>query len=142
MAAEREDGARTERLSAIRRAREQGLNEATLVCPRHGTTRFWVGKDRVLCRKCNSAAVSRRRRRVKQILVEEAGGACVICGFDRSPVALEFHHLEPELKAFALSAAGITRAIEASRMEAAKCALLCANCHAQVEAGEIELAVE
>jgi len=38
-------------------------------------------------------------------------------------------------KAFSLSFAGVTRSIAAARDEAAKCALLCANCHAEVEAG-------
>lgn len=130
------------RASAIRRARAEGLNEVELNCPRHGLTLFWVGESCVRCRKCNSAGVARRRRRVKEILVAEAGGRCRICGFDQSPVALEFHHLDPTTKSFGIAAAGISRSIDASRAEAAKCVLLCANCHAQVEAGVLELAVQ
>jgi hypothetical protein len=34
---------------------------------------------------------------------------------------------------------GITRAIDAVRAEAAKCVLLCSNCHAEVEAGFTEV---
>lgn len=130
------------RASAVRGAREAGLKEIELVCPKHGLTPFWVGKTAVRCRRCNSTGVAKRRRKVKQVLIEEAGGCCKICGFDSSPVALEFHHLDPSAKAFGLSQAGITRAIELSRTEAAKCVLLCANCHAQVEAGVLDLAVE
>ena len=34
---------------------------------------------------------------------------------------------------------GVTRSWSKSRREAQKCVLLCANCHAEVEAGLIEL---
>jgi len=80
-------------------------------------------------------AVVRWRKRVKRQLVEEAGGACVACGYDNYQGALEFHHREPKAKAFGLSAHHVTRSIETLRGEAAKCVLLCANCHAEVEAG-------
>jgi hypothetical protein len=79
--------------------------------------------------------VARRRRKVKTILVAEAGGACMLCGYDRHPGALQFHHRDPAQKRFSLSAQGVTRSLERAREEARKCALLCANCHAEVEAG-------
>ena len=68
-------------------------------------------------------------------LVKEAGGACAICGFSSHPRALEFHHVDPATKKFHLSYQGLTRGIREMRAEAAKCVLLCANCHALVEAG-------
>ena len=69
------------------------------------------------------------------ILVDEAGGRCAACGYDRCFAALQFHHVDPGAKAFALSHQGATRGIERARVEARKCVLLCANCHAEVEAG-------
>jgi hypothetical protein len=51
--------------------------------------------------------------------------------------ALQFHHLDPERKAFSLAATGVTRSLALARAEAAKCALLCANCYAEVEAGVV-----
>ena len=39
----------------------------------------------------------------------------------------------------AISLRGTTRSIDKLRAEAAKCALLCANCHAAVEVGRIKL---
>jgi hypothetical protein len=84
--------------------------------------------------------VLRRRRRVKEILVSEAGGACRLCGYDRCLAALEFHHLDPTTKSFGLAFAGVTRGIAEMRTEAAKCILLCSNCHAEVEAGVREVA--
>ena len=80
-------------------------------------------------------AVTDGRRRIKAILVAEAGGACVICGYDRYLGALQFHHLDPATKRFHLGLKGLTRAIDNVREEAKKCVLLCANCHAEVEGG-------
>ena len=85
--------------------------------------------------ECRAEAVVRRRRKVKEILVVDAGGACVLCGYDRCVRALHFHHRKPEVKAFALSGRGYTRGIESLRVEAGKCVLLCSNCHAEVEGG-------
>lgn len=87
------------------------------------------------CMRCASEAVARRRRRVKAILVQEAGGRCRLCGYDRYAGALHFHHIDRQTKTFSLSHQGVTLAVAKIREEAAKCALLCSNCHAEVEAG-------
>jgi hypothetical protein len=50
-----------------------------------------------------------------------------------------FHHVDPGEKAFAFSRHGVTRSLAAARAEAAKCVLLCSNCHAEVEAGTAKL---
>jgi transposase-like protein len=106
-------------------------------CASHGWSPFVRvgGPGRYRCARCNTHAVSDRRRRVKEILVAEAGGRCVTCGFDAYVGALQFHHRDPETKAFEVSRQGITRSLEKLRLEAQKCVLLCANCHAMVEAG-------
>ncbi len=115
---------------------EAGQSRFSSVCRYHGETEFLVFRGgRYRCAKCNNEAVIRRRRSVKRTLVEEAGGRCARCGFDEHPSALQFHHLDPSEKEFAISQKGVTIAIERSRAEASKCLLLCANCHALVEAG-------
>jgi transposase len=109
-------------------------------CSRHGVTTFRrrnTGGYR--CAKCRAEAVVRRRRHVKRILVEEAGGRCRVCGYDRCIGALEFHHVVPAEKSFSLSHRGVARSLEKARAEASKCILLCANCHAEVEAGLVNL---
>lgn len=123
---------------------ERGVRTMVKVCRRHGRTEFAiVGSElRPRCKRCRAEAVVRRRRRVKAILVEEAGGRCLICGFNESLNALEFHHLDPAEKLFGVAQRGITRSLEKVRAEAAKCALLCSNCHARVEAGEIAVPVQ
>ena len=50
-----------------------------------------------------------------------------------------FHHVDPAQKAFAVSLRGVTRSLAAARAEAAKCVLLCSNCHAEVEHGSAQL---
>jgi transposase len=111
-----------------------------LDCPHHGTAVFQLRPDSgYRCLKCRSDAVSRRRRKVKRVLVEEAGGKCGGCGYDRCIAALEFHHVNPAEKRFSLSHRGVARSLASARAEAEKCILLCANCHAEVEAGALVL---
>jgi hypothetical protein len=80
-------------------------------------------------------AVARRRRRIKELLVKEAGGRCLLCGYDKCRAALHFHHVDPSTKSFGLAGRGITRAIASVRREVEKCILVCSNCHAEIEAG-------
>jgi transposase len=133
-----------ERRAALTTVRRTGQKETQLACRNHGVTRFVaVGSTpRLRCAKCRSEAVARRRRRVKEILVAEAGGRCVLCGYSRYPAALHFHHVDPSTKSFGLGVRGITRSIARLREEASKCVVLCANCHAEVEAGVVELPVK
>ena len=110
--------------------------DAVLTCLRHGETVFRLdSRGGYRCCRCRQERVARRRRTIKRILVEEAGGACSACGYDACIAAMQFHHVDPATKEFALSSEGVTRSIARARAEAAKCVLLCANCHAEVEAG-------
>jgi transposase len=112
-----------------------------LNCFRHGLTDFGLDTRGIYrCLRCRSEAVSRRRRRLKEILVAEAGGRCTICGYDRNIGALHFHHRDPATKRFGVGDRGLTRSLAAVRAEAAKCVLLCANCHSEVEAGIVKAA--
>ncbi len=70
------------------------------------------------------------------MLVEEAGGRCAICGYDRTILNLHFHHVVPEQKRFPVNSS-VGKALHKLRAEAAKCVLVCANCHGEIEAGLI-----
>jgi len=123
-----------------KQARDQGLAIVQRHCGRHGLTDFCLeGRGAYRCMRCRQEAVSRRRRKVKGILVREAGGTCAICGYSRYIGALHFHHLDPALKRFSVSADGVARSLARARVEADKCVLLCSNCHAEVEAGVAKL---
>jgi hypothetical protein len=105
-------------------------------CDEHGEgEHVRIADGRLMCARCRADAVSRWRRRAKLTLVEEAGGRCVACGYDRCVAALHFHHVDPSEKRFAIGGRGLARAMEDLREEAKKCVLVCANCHAEVEAG-------
>jgi len=113
---------------------------ATRVCRTHGRTEFVLeGRGYYRCKRCRQQRVVEWRRRARLTLIEEAGGACLICGYDGYVGALHFHHLDPEAKEFGISRRGFTRSIQKMREEAAKCVLLCSNCHAEVEAGRATL---
>jgi len=119
-----------------RAALQRGERTTVLICSRHGEALHVLeGRGSYRCTRCRAAAVAAWRRRVKQILVEEAGGRCRLCGYNRCSAALQFHHLEPAGKEFHLSHQGVSRSLSRARAEAAKCVLLCATCHAEVEAG-------
>jgi AcrR family transcriptional regulator len=112
-------------------------------CRRHGWSPFVrsaSGHQR--CLRCRSDAVTKRRRRVKAILVAEAGGRCLLCGYAHFAGALQFHHLDPNAKRFSLAAGGLAHSLDTARREAAKCVLLCANCHAEVEGGVATIALD
>jgi transposase-like protein len=110
--------------------------EMDRTCRRHGPTRFVLRTDGAYrCLRCAAESVARRRRAVRTSVVVEAGGECVLCGYDRYLGALQFHHVDPGAKEFALSGQGMTRSLARVRREAEKCVLLCANCHAEVEGG-------
>jgi transposase len=124
--------------SEAKAAKEAGLATVTMRCRHHGDTDFWLdGRGYYRCKRCRSAAVARRRKKVKAILVAEAGGACCICGFERNMRALHFHHVEPSQKRLEINAKGVAIALDKLRVEAQKCVLLCSNCHAEVEDGTV-----
>jgi 5-methylcytosine-specific restriction endonuclease McrA len=128
---------RRTRLRQARR-REDGHRPKSVesVCPTHGATTYLLeGRGSYRCSKCRVESVTRRRRSVRAVLVEEAGGRCRLCGYDRYIGSLHFHHVVPSEKAFAVSERGLTRSLVRAREEARKCILLCSNCHAEAEAG-------
>lgn len=60
------------------------------------------------------------------------GGKCSNCGYARNYAALEFHHVEPSEKLFQLDMRSLANLQwELVVVEARKCRLLCANCHAE-----------
>jgi 5-methylcytosine-specific restriction endonuclease McrA len=84
-----------------------------------------------LRRKRRNAKTYRYQKRIRAglraDLVASRGGRCEVCGYTGTTAALEFHHRDPRSKEFTLSrasAAGVR-----VWAEAAKCDLLCANCH-------------
>lgn len=69
----------------------------------------------------------------KLALIDYKGGQCEICGYNNNLAALEFHHIDPDLKKFQLDAKHLSNSKwEIIKEEADKCQLLCARCHREI----------
>ena len=72
-------------------------------------------------------------RQRRELLIQQKGGRCQRCGYDRNGAALAFHHLNPATKSFGID---LRKCSNTSRelltAEAQKCLLLCPNCHAEI----------
>jgi hypothetical protein len=110
------------------------------VCKIHGQTKHFLRQDGAFrCGKCASSWVILNRQKKKIKLVAGFGGRCVLCGYKKYVGALDFHHLNPKTKTFALSVKGLSYSWESLLREASKCVLVCKNCHTEIEAGITKL---
>jgi len=91
---------------------------------------FVFHRHKAMTRDLCSACVSKQRRRTIKIkAVEYKGGKCQNCGYSQCISAMDFHHLDPKEKDFAIS--GNAGKWENIKRELDKCILLCKNCHAE-----------
>ena len=77
-------------------------------------------------------AVSKRRKKIREMAIEYKGGRCKLCGYNKCLQALEFHYLKKDGKDFGVSEKGYTRSWERVKKELDKCILVCANCHREL----------
>lgn len=82
----------------------------------------------------NVQAVSDYRRRRKENLIKVCGNRCALCGYDKLPAGLEFHHIDPTQKSYGIASKGTCHAIDKDLAEVQKCLLVCANCHREIHA--------
>lgn len=95
---------------------------------------FWstVHANDVECADCRNNA---RRRALKTRAIMYMGGGCWHCGYNRTARALHFHHVQGE-KDFVIAS---TQNWERVLVELSKCVLVCANCHAEIHDGRLEI---
>jgi hypothetical protein len=94
----------------------------------------------VTCEQANinnrlqSYAMQQERGRQRKLhLIRLLGGACQRCGYGRNHAAMAFHHRTPGSKSFQLDMRNLSnRTWQRVLDEAAKCDLLCCNCHLEV----------
>lgn len=76
-------------------------------------------------------------RKIK--LMEMKGISCQVCGYKKNYAALAFHHRDPEKKSFALDLRTCSnKSWKALLEEAAKCDLVCMNCHMEIHHPDLE----
>lgn len=72
------------------------------------------------------------KRRAVDRLKQAFGGKCSRCPYSKSLAALQFHHLDPKNKVGDVATIVRQRSYEEAYLEASKCVLICANCHAEL----------
>ena len=104
-------------------------------CVKHGDASLYELNGKTTCRICRNERLAQWRAALKQELVTAAGGACRCCGYNRCASALHFHHVDPSEKNFEVNVGSSRNKVELLQ-EMALCALVCANCHAEIHGGE------
>jgi len=86
---------------------------------------------RSYCKECE-AKRARENYRKTQEYVRSLKTKCSICGYDKNPAALEFHHLNDDKDATIAKLASKSWSNplkEKIDEEVKKCIIICANCH-------------
>ena len=79
------------------------------------------------CSKCANKIIKIAK---KKILIEQLGNRCEKCGYNKCQSALDFHHLDPAIKEYAIGE--INTNFEKLLQEIKKCKLLCNRCHREL----------
>lgn len=98
--------------------------------PRHGVASTY-GHHKCRCDLCYEAVRKKnaaRRAEGRQLLNELKDVPCMDCGGRFPPECMDFDHRDPTQKAFGIGGS-VGLAPARLRAEAAKCDVVCANCH-------------
>ncbi|UYL84861.1 hypothetical protein pEaSNUABM55_00082 [Erwinia phage pEa_SNUABM_55] len=95
-------------------------------------------KFKPTCRKCETA---KRMARFDELLLSVFGKIeCKRCGYDKCKQAIDCHHLDGDLKEYAVGRLRTSgNKSETIINELKKCVLLCSNCHREYHAGLFDL---
>lgn len=75
-----------------------------------------------------------KRQRLKAKIDSLKTGGCVLCGYKKCLSALHFHHVLSDKETMISDVGSFAQA----KHEIKKCILVCANCHTEIHAGQIE----
>ena len=98
----------------------------------------FYGRKKHRCGKCCNAYSIKRMQDMKVRSVEYKGGKCMQCGYSKSMVALDFHHMDP---ANTDPNFGSWRGWTWKKLkpELDQCLLLCSNCHRETHEHDADL---
>ena len=106
--------------------REKGVKRYRNYKGNHGKQTYKLQKERAIFRKL--------------LLIEEKGGACSACGYNKNMAALCFHHIDPSIKEMKLDSRSLANtSLQNLREEIDKCILLCNNCHMELHYPHLEM---
>jgi len=78
------------------------------------------------------------KRKLK--LIEERGGCCEICGYNKNVAGFDFHHKDPKEKDYQLDMRRLSNSSMFKLLkEVDKCMLLCANCHREMHFPDLDI---
>jgi hypothetical protein len=92
----------------------------------------WHLKTKVDRKELTSKSKKALIERNKALIAEERLKGCQICGYNKCPAALDFHHLDPNSKDLGLAKGVRNWGTERLREEIAKCIVVCARCHREI----------
>lgn len=93
-------------------------------------------KDLSKRREQNRKSEKNRRDRNKQIVLEAKKAGCKVCGYNKCPDSIDFHHVNPNTKELKLSDAWRFWSAGKLQKELDKCITICANCHREIHYNE------
>jgi len=83
---------------------------------------------------------TRRGLSRKVYLIDQRGGGCEVCGYNKNIGALEFHHKDPNGKDGGLDMRRLSNStMEWIAEEFAKCEVRCSNCHREHHHPELDI---
>ena len=74
------------------------------------------------------------RHKMREYAIKAFNGECGICGYNKCPHSLEFHHINPSNKDFTIGSSNIANWSKIV-IELRKCVMVCSNCHRELHYG-------
>jgi hypothetical protein len=99
------------------------------------------GKQTVKCSNACKVILWQRSNgwKRKRKAIDQKGGSCSKCGYNKNLAGLVFHHLDPQTKLFKLDLRTFTNtSSKRLQLELEKCVVLCHNCHAELHYPQFE----
>lgn len=113
--------------AAHRKCPDWGINSEA---KRAASKRKWFENNKPI----RVAAKRKQRLDAHSLRGELKADGCILCGYKKCMAALEFHHTGDD-KEFTVSKLNTLTSV---KREASKCIVVCANCHREIHAGQIE----